>query len=277
MLLSIGPRTFYCIMNSDNRPGQLISTRLFFSVALTCYLLVLVLPSLMACADTSIRVANMIPKDYSLEVWLDGGLISNNLEYKEITSYISLPPGDHRIIAKRKGVENPKVINAKYPLREDKEYTAVLVNDDSGSGLGCSFVIDTCPPSNQLAQVRFTDVVNHSPPLDLSVKYGPILYSNFSFLTTGSCVSLPAGTYTLQLKGTSSGERLLGKEIEFERGYRYHLLATGDLSSGPPGLISLKRINKEEEEPKVFGIERSILQLFGAGIIASLLILVLGQ
>jgi len=229
------------------------------------------------CADTSIRVANLIPRGESLEVWLDGGLVSNDLEYKEVTSYISLPAGDHRIIAKRKGIDNPKVLNSKFPLRESKEYTVVLVNDDSGPGLQCSFVIDTCPPSNLLAQVRFTDVVNRSPPIDLSVKYGPILYSNFSFLTTGSCVSIPPGTYTVQLKNTSSGEKLFGKEINFEKGYRYDLLAIGDLSTGSPELISLKRMNKKEEVPKVFGIERSILQLFGAGIIASLLILVLGQ
>lgn len=259
-------------MRSDSRRGRLEGKAVIIGfLVLLCYL-----AAFHAYGDSSIRVLNLVP-DSSLEVWIDGRIVDDELNYLESSEYLSKQPGDHRVVAKPTGVDDPQVLNARYPLRDEMEYTVMVTRGESGQGLDCSFLIDDCPLSESLAQIKFTDSLIGSPPLDVSIKYGPKLYENFSYLTSGSCVSVPPAQYTLVFTKTSTGEKVFTEEVSLEGGYRYNLFLTGNLSQGSTQLHSLKAENKPEEEPKVFGVERSVLQLFGAGIITSLLILILAQ
>ncbi len=259
-------------MRSDNRRGQVEGIIQIFG----CFVLICYLVSLPAYGLSSIRVLNLLP-DRSLEVWIDGRLVDSELDYLESSSYLSKSPGDHRVVAKPRNVDNPEVVNSKYPLRDEKEYTVIFTREEQDRGLESLFLIDNCPLSGNMAQIKFTDALIGSPPLDVSIKYGPTLYKNFSYLTNGGCVSVPPNEYTLVFTDSSSGERIFSKKLTLEGGYRYNLFLGGNLSEGTTLLHTLQSENKPEEAPKVFGIERSVLQLFGAGLIASLVILLLAQ
>lgn len=219
---------------------------------------------------------NLAPGE-TIEVWVDGRLVDGELEYLEFSDYLDNPPGNHRVVAKQRGVLDPDVLNTLYPLREDLEYTVAFSDTKLNSGLELSFLIDNCPLSEHLAQVRFTDLLLNSPPMDVSIQYGPTLYENFSYMTSSNCVSVPPDDYTLIFSRSGTGGALFTKEVTFEEGYRYNLFLAGDLAKESTKLKSLTQVNKPEEVPKIFGVERSVLQLLGAGIIASLVILLVAQ
>jgi len=261
----------------ENRSGQIFNcTGGFFWFALVCFLL-FIFPANTAHGASAVRILHLAPDVGGMEVWIDGRRVATELGYTQTISYKELSPGYHRIIAKTRGDENSVVLNSRYPFRDEKEYTGLITTGGGKEDLELSISIDNCPASANIARVRFTDALANSPPVDLSVRYGPTLFSNFTFRTSSSCIPVPGGRYTLVVTKTGTPEVVFSTEMTFDPGYRYDLFLFGDLNDGEIELLSLKRTNLPDEVPKIFGVERSVVQLLGAGIIASLLILLLGQ
>lgn len=230
-----------------------------------------------ASAIADVRFLHLAPDAGPVNIWIDGRLIEQDLKFKENTGYVELSPGQHRVICKTKAGPNPQVLNSPFPFREDKEYTISVTGNREAGDFQLVFVIDNCPPARSLAQVKFTNAVQNSPPTDLSIKYGPTLYSDLAFRTSGGCQLIPPDNYLFRLSETESGDLITEKKVELKAGMRYNIFATRSQKGGNTDLISLKKPNAPEEVPKIFGVERSVLQVLGAGLIASLLILALGR
>lgn len=229
-----------------------------------------------AAGATRVRVLHLAPEAGKVEVWVEGRLINESLGFLEDTGYIELSPGENRIVCKTTGEDDPVILNSQYPLREDKDYTISLTGRESDK-LQLTTSIDSCPPQERLAQLNFTDGVPGSPAIDLSIRYGPVLYKGLSFRTSGGCQFIPPDEYVLKFTESRTGRTLAEREITLKEGTRYNLFATGDFQGDDFRLVTFEEENKPEREPQVFGVDRSVLQLLGAGLIASVLILVLGR
>lgn len=227
-------------------------------------------------AETRVRILHLAPEAGKIEVWVEGQLIDEDLEFQENTGYLELTPGETRIVCKTTAGEDSVILNSLFPFRAEKDYTITLTGYQK-SDLQLMTSIDSCPPSERLAQLKFTYGVPGSPPTDLSIKYGPTLYENMSFRTSGGCRPIPPGDYILEFTKSRTGQPLAEREVTLEEGKRYNLFATGRSQGADLELINFEKANKPEREPRIFGVERSVLQLLGAGLIASVLILVLGQ
>lgn len=263
-------------MDSIKYPGQHGKLLLVTVIALVSFLfLIAFTPN--ASAAAGVRFLHLAPDAGSFNIWIDGRLIEQDLKFKENTEYVELNPGQHRVICKTNDGPNPQVLNSPFPFREDKEYTVSVTGNREGGDLQLVFVIDNCPPARSLAQVKFTNAVQNSPPADLSIKYGPTLYSDMAFRASGSCQLIPPDNYIFRLSETESGDLIAEKKVELKAGTRHNIFATNSQKGGSTDLISLEKPNAPEEVPKIFGVERSVLQVLGAGLIASLLILALGR
>lgn len=204
-------------------------------------------------------------------------MVQQGLKFKESTDYVGINPDRHRVISKTKDGPNPVVLNSPFPFRKDMEYTVAVTGNREDEDLQLIYVIDNCRPTESLAQVKFTNAVGNSPRADLSIKYGPTLYTNLAFRTGGGCQLIPPDNYLFRLTETESGDLITEKKVELKAGTRYNYFATRSQPGGNVELLALTKPNAPEEVPKIFGVERSVLQLLGAGLIASLLILVLGR
>jgi len=263
-------------MEAKDGPGQKGKFRYSLVFALVLFLL-LGTTHLGVIAATGVRLFHLAPDVGPVEIWIDGRLIEQDLEFKEHTGYIDITPGQHRVICKTRDGPSTIVLNSPFPYRQDKDYTVALTGNRAGKDLELVYVIDNCPPTEGLAQVKFTNAVPENPPADLSIKFGPTLYSGLAFRTGGGCNLIPPDNYLFRLTETKSGSLIAEKKLELEAGTRYNIFATGLKKREGVEFLTLSKPNAPEEVPKIFGIERSVLQLFGAGIIASLLILVLGR
>lgn len=263
-------------MDSIKYPGQSGKLTLFLVAALVFFFVIIAF-SPTTSAATGVRFLHLAPDAGPVDIWIDGRLVEQGLRFKEDTEYVEVSPEQHRVICKTEDEPTSKVLNSPFPFRKDKEYTVAITGNRQGDDLQLVFVIDNCPPSESLAQVKFTNAVQNSPPADLSVKYGPTLYSGLAFRTGGGCQLIPPDNYIFRLSETESGDLISEKEVELKAGTRYNVFATKTQEGDGPDLISLTKPNAPEEVPKIFGVERSVLQLLGAGLIASLVILVLGR
>ncbi|MBS3736682.1 MAG: DUF4397 domain-containing protein [Candidatus Bipolaricaulota bacterium] len=255
------------------QPGRLIP---FLVVALVLFFAIIAF-SPTTRAATGVRFLHLSPDAGPVDIWIDGRLVEQELTFKEDTDYVEINPDQHRIICKTEDGPDTVVLNSLFPFREDKQYTVALTGDRMSDDLQLLFVIDNCPPTQRLAQVKFTNAIQNSPQADLSIKYGPVLYSRVSFRTGGGCRLIPPDSYLFSLTESESGDLIAQKELELQAETRYNIFTTRSQEDGGIEFLSLSKPNAPEEVPKIFGVERSVLQLLGAGLIASLVILVLGR
>ena len=264
-------------MASKIFPGQLTRRKVFSTIALvSLFLLGTFFCTFAAAGQSRVRFLHLASGAGQLEIWVDGRLITGDLDFKQKTDYVDLSSEQHRIICKTKEA-NPVVLNSLYPFRQEMDYTITVTSRGGDSDLQLNYRIDSCRPSKNLAQVKFTNAVFDSPPTNLSIKYGPTLYREMAFRTSGGCRLLPPGNYLLRLSETATGELIHEEKMEFSAGKRYNIFATKANPESGGQFLAFEQVNTPEETPKIFGVERSVLQLFGAGLIASLVILVLGR
>lgn len=257
-------------------PGQFGKLTLFFGVVLVLFFL-FTTSSLKANATSDVRFLHLAPDAGPVDTWIDGRLVGENLNFKEATDYVETSSERHRVIYKTITGQNAIILNTIFPFRDDREYTVALTGNRENDDLQLIFVSDNCPPSASLAQVKFTNAAQDSPPANLSIKYGPTLYERMAFRTAGNCQLIPPGNYLFELSETESGDLITEKEIKLKAETRYNIFATKNQENENVDLLRLTKLNAPEEVPKIFGVERSVLQLLGAGLIASLVILVLGR
>ena len=227
-------------------------------------------------ASTGVRFLHLAPGAGPVEIWIDGQLVKQDLEFRTNTDYVEVTPDQHRIICKTREGPDTVVLNSLFPFRKDKEYTVAVTGGDR-EDLELIYVIDNCPPTENLSQVTFTNAVPSTSPARLEVKYGPTLYSDLAFRMGGGCRLIPPDKHLFRLTEQGSGELIAEKELNLKPGTRHNIFAIGSEDGQGAEFLVLSKPNKPEETPKIFGIERSVLQLFGAGLIASLVILVIGR
>nr|AGF92934.1 conserved hypothetical protein, secreted [uncultured organism] len=258
------------------KPGRIGFRKLLFLFPLVIFFFCISTGVHAANGGTRVRIIHLAPISNEVEVWVEGRLIDQDLEFGENTDYIELVPGDNRIICKTVESGNSIVLNTLFPFREDRDYT-LAITGRARSDLQLTTTIDSCPPSESLSQLKFTNAITGTPPLDVSIKYGPTLYEKLAFRTSGGCRLVPPDEYVLKLTEARTGKLVAEKEIDLKGGTRYNLFAADNGEQDDIRLLGFEQENRPKQEPKILGVERSVLQLLGAGLIASVLILVLGQ
>lgn len=258
------------------KPGRIRFRKTLYLLALVALLFYVSAGLQAATGGTRVRIIHLATAPNAVEVWVEGRLIDQNLEFGQSTGYIDLAPGKRRIICKTAKGGDSIVLNSLFPFRKKKDYTFVLTGGKR-SELQLIPTLDSCPPSKNLAQIKFTDVVTNLPPIDVSIEYGPTLYTKLTFRTGGGCRLIPPNKYVLGFTESRTGKLVAKKEINLKGGYRYNFFAARKENQKGINLFEFKMENRPKQEPKIFGVERSVLQLLGAGLIASVLILVLGQ
>ncbi|MFB6290222.1 MAG: DUF4397 domain-containing protein [Candidatus Bipolaricaulia bacterium] len=263
-------------MGSSDSPGQLGQLTYLLPIALVFFFTIVPFSQEVEAA-TRIRFLHLAPGSGPVEIWFDGNLIEQSLSFKNSTEYMEITPEQHRVICKTKTGTNTVVLNSPFPFRKNKEYTIAVTGSRKNGDLQLVFALDNCPPTGNLAQLKFTNAVQGAPPVDLRIRYGPTLYSGLAFRTGGDCELIPPGNYSLRLVESRSGKLITKKRVELKKGTRYNIFATENKQGKGVEFVYLTKPNKPKEVPKIFGVERSVLQLFGAGLIASVVILVLGR
>jgi len=263
-------------MEPNKTPGQNGKSYLLIGIALVLFFIISPFSS-RALASTNIRFLHLAPGTGPVEIWIDGRLIKQSLNFREHTNYVEISSEQHRVISKTMNGPNTVVLNSPFPFRENKEYTVLVTGGRKRKDLQLLFTVDNCPPNANLAQIKFINSVQDSPPANVSIKYGPTLYSDLAFRMGGGCRLIPSDNYRFQLVETRTGKLIAEQDIDLKAGTRYNIFATETEEGNDVELLYLTKPNVPEEVPKIFGIERSVLQLLGAGLIASLVILVIGR
>ncbi|HEX4921044.1 MAG TPA: DUF4397 domain-containing protein, partial [Candidatus Bathyarchaeia archaeon] len=87
---------------------------------------------------------------------------------------------------------------------------------------------DNSPVSLRMVRVRFVHASPDAPNVDIAVHNGPVIFSNITFGQNGGYITVPRGTYPLEVRlaGTNTVVLSLGN-ITLKGGSTYSVFAVG--------------------------------------------------
>lgn len=188
--------------------------------------------SVFAQTPSQLRVAHLSPDAPTVDVWVDGNRVLQNVAFKGVSNYLSLPAGSYRLQVSPAGAATPIVIDATVMLEAGKAYTAAATGLLGANDLKPLVLVDDLGLDPAKAKVRFVHTSPDAPAVDIAVKNGPVLFGNVKFREAGNYLSVDAGKYDLEVRlaGTNTVALELAG-VELIAGTNYSVFAVGQASN----------------------------------------------
>lgn len=184
-----------------------------------------------------VRAVHASPDAPPVDVLVNDAITAfEDLTFPNGSEYATLPAGVYNVkVVPAGGAPETNVINADLNLFFNTDYTVVALNtleniepivlEDSNRPI---------PPTR--SKIRFVHASPDAPAVDIRVVNGPYLFQNVSFRGVGDYVTVPNGTYDLEV--LVAGTEAVALElpgVSVAGGTTYTVLAVGFLD-GTPGL-----------------------------------------
>jgi Domain of unknown function (DUF4397) len=175
---------------------------------LLALLLFLALPTTAAAQDTRamVRVVHLSGDAPKVDLYVDDTVTLQGVSFKTASKYRPLPAGAHTLTVRPAGSSpsSAPAASARVSVRAGAPYTAVLLGPLAqlqAVVVGDDF---TAPPAGK-AKLRVIDAAPQSPPLDIAVAGGPVLFRDLRFGEVTSFVTVAAGSFGMEVRaaGTS--------------------------------------------------------------------------
>jgi hypothetical protein len=190
-----------------------------------------------AVPQAQLRVLHASPDAPNVDVYVDGAKVLANVPYPTVSQYLSVPAGQHRIQVDAAGTTTT-VIDVSPTLAANDAYTAIA----AGFLANIEALLATDETSAAASgQVRLR-VIHASPdagPVDILVN-GQVVLSNVAFGTISSYLSVPAGTYTIQVNAAGTSTTAITASVTLASGANYSAVAIGSVKTAGTNPLALK-------------------------------------
>ncbi len=185
-----------------------------------------------AQAPGMVRVAHMAPGAPAVDVALDGQVVLRALAFGQVSGYAAVPAGTRQARVTPAGAREPVVIDAPLTIESGRAYTVVAVGE-LPSITPIVLTDDLTPPPNGQTKVRFVHSAPDAPAVDVAVAGGSTLFSNIAFRNASMTATVPAGTYTLEVRPAGQQTVALSvPNVTLTAGDIVTVFAAGKLSDG---------------------------------------------
>jgi hypothetical protein len=187
--------------------------------------------------DARVRFLHASPDAPAVDILVNGGAAFEGLKFGEATPYAAVPAGEYDVQVVPEGLSSPVVIDLTGPnavnLFYNRSYTAVALGTLS-SIEPLLLADDNRPAPRQSARIRFVHASPDAPAVDIAVTGGPVLFKNVAFKGVGDYVTVPAGSYDLEVRIAGTKTVVLSLPgVMVEGGTTYSVFATGFAFSTP--------------------------------------------
>jgi len=201
--------------------------------------------------NASIRVAHMSPDAPAVDVTVDGREVLTEVSFPEVSEYLSVPAGQHRVRITEAGSSSNVLYNETATF-DARPYTLLASGEvtngaRSSTDFGVSLLADRTAPSSANASIRLAHVSPDAGPVDVTVNgSGRVLFDNISFSNASRYAEVPGGNYTLDIRratGNNSGPTVESFDLEVSNGTAYTVFTAGYVTpSRAPVGVSLEPI-----------------------------------
>ena len=155
--------------------------------------------------NASVRVAHMSPDAPAVNVQLDNETVVQDADFSDVTEYLSVAPGDHRITITAADNESQVVFDEQLSFEAGTNYTVTAAGEVSENGTQAfsPFVLTDAAeaPTGENASIRLVHVSPDAGPVDVTINQtGDVLFDNATFGNETEYVTVPSGVYTLNVR-----------------------------------------------------------------------------
>lgn len=207
--------------------------------------------NLAGCPDLGptarVRIVHASPDAPAVDICGNGVPLvwAGPLSFSAATPYLGATPGTYavRVVAADAACDSAAVIEASLSLGLGTDTTVVAI-DRLAAIHPLVLADDNSAPAVGQARIRFVHASPDAPTVDITLEDGTTLYDDVAFGENGGYISLPAGTYTLQLRDATGTDLLLTlAPLPVTGGNVYTLFAVG-LLNGQPAIRAFITIDR---------------------------------
>ncbi|WP_101298197.1 DUF4397 domain-containing protein [Halegenticoccus soli] len=176
----------------------------------------------------AVRVAHASPDAPAVDVYVNGEKVLSNVEFGTVTDYLVVEPGTYTVKITAAGDPETVAFEGDVTL-ESKFYTVAAVGQLSDGTFEPLVLVD-----DDVALVRLVHTSPDAPAVDVTVEGADLtLFDGVSFGDQTDYVVVPAGEYTLEVRGDTEnddGDVVATFDVALEPGVQYTAFAIGYLS-----------------------------------------------
>lgn len=194
-----------------------------------------------------------LPGISSVDIDIADDITIENLDYKEVSGYFPIGPGNNQVQVYPAGEREQPIISTEVNLPPSEAITLAITGTQSAVDvLPIIQYYQTIDP--QESRIRFTHLAPGAPAFDIILLDGNIGFFDVGYTQTTDYISITPGTYSLEVRPAGEEEVILTAEnLVFAAGKAYTIYAVG-LIEGNPALeiISLEEalpVVEEEQNP----------------------------
>ena len=183
--------------------------------------------------DACVNVVHASPDAPAVDVYLDGALALEGLEFGEFSGWVPVPAGDHQVQVTPAGeMADAAVIDAMVTVEAGMAYH-VAATGTVAEIAPAIYPVDLSAPADGNARVRVIHTSPDAPAVDVAVAGGDVLIGDLAFPDASDALEVPAGTYDLEVRPAGTEDVALELPgVTLEAGMTYDVFAIGLVEDG---------------------------------------------
>ncbi|MFN8589900.1 MAG: DUF4397 domain-containing protein [Thermomicrobiales bacterium] len=184
--------------------------------------------------DACVNIVHASPDAPAVDIYVDGAKAVEKLAFGKATGWVALPAGEHQVqVAPAGEAADKAVIDATLDLTAGMAYEAAAVGNVAEIKAAVFPVDLTVTEDAANAAVRVIHASPDAPAVDVAVKGGDVLIANLAFPDASDYLTVPAGTYDLEVRPTGTTDVALDLPgVELTGGDAYSVYAIGTVAAG---------------------------------------------
>ena len=186
--------------------------------------------------DSCINVIHASPDAPAVDVYLDGELALEGVEFSQFSGWIAVPAGEHQVQVTAAGDDAANaVIDANVELAADAAYHVAATGHlaDITPQIYQVNLSDLDAMGDPMARIRVIHTSPDAPAVDIALAGGDVLIADLAFPNASDALEVPAGSYDLEVRPTGTTDVALDLPgVELEAGMVYDVFAIGLAGDG---------------------------------------------
>ena len=186
--------------------------------------------------DSCINVIHASPDAPAVDVYLDGELALEGVEFSQFSGWIAVPAGEHQVQVTAAGDDAANaVIDANVELAADAAYHVAATGHlaDITPQIYQVNLSDLDAMGDAMARIRVIHTSPDAPAVDIALAGGDVLIADLAFPNASDALEVPAGSYDLEVRPTGTTDVALDLPgVELEAGMVYDVFAIGLAGDG---------------------------------------------
>lgn len=188
-----------------------------------------------------VRVLHAAPGAPPVDIYLNNRLIIRRLSYKDFSVYLPVSNGNYNIKVYPAGTTQNPVIDTNLEIPAKAIFTIAAIG--TLPNLSLQPILEPIIPTEPgKVYIRFVHLSPNTPSVNLTLSDGTVLFKNLQYKEVADYIRVDPGTYSFELRLTSSNERILyvpNQHLRPNRIYTFYAVGLADKTPPLQALIPL--------------------------------------